>query len=343
MPDSFAGETLSRQHAFRPLLHGLQRGSPPCETIELRFIGVQVAVLQGVHAALITPRRADGNDIDIAATLDLIDFACGRGLDGVVLLGSTGEFVHFDVADRLKLIRLATKRSPVPVTVNVSHSSLDGALTLARAAATHGAAALLLMPPHFFPYEQAEIEEFFVRFARGSGVGLPLLLYNVPSFTTPIHFETAMRVLASGLFAGIKDSSGRMDDFRKMAAVKAQAPFTLLIGDDRIFADTRLEGADGVISGVAVAVPELMVGLEKAILSGAVPKRDRLEARLHEFIAWIARFPVPWGIKEAVGLRGLRAGAHASPPGKEAERKLSEFREWFQDWLPKVLKEAAGA
>lgn len=240
-------------------------------------------------------------------------------------------------------MRLAIKRSRVPVTVNVSHSSLDGALELAREALSQGAAALLLMPPYFFPYGQPEIQEFYLRFARAAGSRIPILLYNIPAFTSPIHFDTLAHLLATGLYAGVKDSSGSLEDFRRMKMLHAQSPFTMMIGADGIFTLAREEGADGTISGVAGALPELMMGLEKAIASGAAEKRDRLEARLQEFIVWIARFPVPFGLKEAVNLRSLKTGPHALPPSPETERRLGEFREWFRGWLPEVLKEAAGA
>jgi 4-hydroxy-tetrahydrodipicolinate synthase len=299
--------------------------------------------MHGVHAALVTPRRADGLEIDFGAALDLVDFACRSGCDGIVLSGATGEFIHFDIAERLKLMRLAIKRSRVPVTVNVSHSSLEGALVLAREALSQGAATLLLMPPYFFPYGQPEIQEFYLRFARAAGSRIPILLYNIPAFTSPIHFDTLTHLLATGLYAGVKDSSGNLDDFRGMKTLQAQSPFTLLTGNDKIFTVARQEGSDGIISGVASALPELLVGLEKAISGGAAQKRDRLEARLQEFIVWIERFPFPFGIKEAVNLRGLKTGPHALPPSTETERTLGEFREWFRGWLPEALKETAGA
>ena len=302
-----------------------------------------MAAIHGVHAALVTPRRADANEIDFGAALDLVDFACRGGCDGIVLSGSTGEFVHSDITERHKLMRLAIKRSRVPVTVNVSHSSLEGALALAREALSQGAAALLLMPPYFFPYGQPEIQEFCLWFARAAGSRIPILLYNIPAFTSPIHFDTLTHLLATGLYAGVKDSSGNLDDFRRMKTLRAQSTFTLLTGNDKIFTGARQEGADGVISGVASALPELLVGLEKAISGGAVRKRDRLEARLQEFIVWIERLPFPFGIKEAVNLRGLKTGPHALPPSTETERTLGEFREWFRGWLPEALKETAGA
>jgi 4-hydroxy-tetrahydrodipicolinate synthase len=302
-----------------------------------------LALIEGVHAALVTPRRPDSCQVDLGAALDLVDFVSRGGVRGIVLSGSTGEFPHFDVEDRLHLAKFAIRRSRVPVAVNVSHSTLDGALALARGAASSGAAALLLMPPHFFRYSQEDIESFYLRFAKEAGVETPVLLYNVPAFTSELPFETAMSLLATGSFAGIKDSSGKLDDFRRMMAVKKHAPFTLLIGQDRIFAEARAEGADGVVSGVAGVIPELLLGLDDAVRTGAADRKNRLEARVHEFVGWIERFPFPQALKEALAVRGLKAGPPAVPAGEQARRLGSQFREWLQGWLPGVLKEAAGS
>jgi dihydrodipicolinate synthase/N-acetylneuraminate lyase len=297
-------------------------------------------MIQGVHAALVTPRRDGGNEIDLSAALEFVDFAGRAGLDGIVLLGTTGEFIHYDLSERVKLIRLATRRSKIRVTVNISHSTLAGALALAREAAAAGASAALLMPPYFFKYSQAEVAEFFMRFAAELGGSLPVLLYNMPFVTTPLELETLSRLLSSGHFIGVKDSSGSMEEFRRMKALRSQMPFLILIGDDRVYTEARLEGADGLISGVAGPLPELLIGLEGAIAANGVQKRDRLEARLHEFIAWAARIPFPLALKEAASMRGLAMGPPACPLSAQTRERLEEFRDWFRQWLPVVLEEA---
>lgn len=300
-------------------------------------------MIQGVNVAAVTPRRVNADGVDLGATLELIDFLCDKGAGGIALLGSTGEFSHFDLEQRLHLIQFGVKRSRAPVLVNVSHSYLDGTLALARGAASYGAAALLLMPPIFFRYPQEDIWTFYQEFARDLGVSVPVFLYNVPFFTSEIACETAEGLLAEGHFAGIKDSSGEIEYVQRMISLKQQRPLTVLVGNDKIFTAARSAGADGVVSGVGCALPELMVGLDRAILSGDTTQRDRLELRLQEFIDWIDSFPVPIGVREAVALRGLKTGPHATPLGEGTQRRLGEFREWFQGWLPGMLKEASRA
>jgi len=313
------------------------------ETRSQRFAREQyMSVIEGVHAALITPRREDSS-VDLTAALELVDFACQSGMKGIAVLGTTGEFCHFSAEDRLHLIQFAVKRSRVPVIANVSYPTLEGAITLAREALSLGADALLLMPPYFFAYGQEEIREFYLRFVAAVGDQAPVLLYNIPAFTSGLDSETVLDLLSTGRFAGIKDSSGDLALFLGLNSLRERVPFTFLAGNDSVFCDFRSRGADGVVSGTACAIPELMAALDCAIISGEVGRVATLRARLDEFLSWTDQFSASVGVREATALRGFNIGPHAVPLGREGERRLGAFREWFQDWFPVVQKEVSSA
>ncbi len=299
-----------------------------------------MAAIAGINAAAITPRR-EGPEIDLAAVFELIDFLAASGVNGISLAGSTGEFPHFTPDERARLVALAVKRSRVPVIAGVGHTTLDGALWLAREAAGAGAAALLLPPPYFYRYAQDDIREFYLRAARGLNGAAPLFLYNIPAFASGIGCGTAIELLTTGLFAGIKDSSGRWDDLIRLKEARARCQFTLLVGNEAIFAQARTAGIDGLISGAACAIPELLLALDRAIAAGKTETAARLDARLREFMAWMDRLPMPIGIREAAARRGLKTGPPAVPPGARTQAQLAEFREWFQGWLPNVNQECA--
>ena len=293
-----------------------------------------------VIAAAISPRRGSEYSIDLGATLELIDFLYKGGVDGIALLGSTGEFVHFMLEDRSRMLDFAVKRSRLPVLVNVSHSTLDGAILLGHEAADSGVAGVLIMPPYYFRYDQDSIYSFLLQFAEAASKLVPVYLYNIPCFSNMISVETAVKLLRTGLFAGMKDSSGNWNDFQEIASHRNRLGFKLFMGDDRIYVKARCAGAaDGAISGVACAIPELMAGIERAIGGGHKEILARLDAHLQEFLNHIEEFPAPVGVKEAVRQRKIKTGALASPLGERGERKLEAFRGWFREWLPGVLHE----
>src|SRR6478752_5414824 len=91
-----------------------------------------------ISVAALTPRRDVGYEADLAAMLELVDFLCAAGVNGIALMGSTGEFLHLSLEDRAHLVKLVVKGSRCPVIAGVTHSSLDGTVMLADQAARAG-------------------------------------------------------------------------------------------------------------------------------------------------------------------------------------------------------------
>ncbi|MDZ4801171.1 MAG: dihydrodipicolinate synthase family protein [Bryobacteraceae bacterium] len=294
---------------------------------------------KGVYAAAITPRRLGLQDINLGVMWELIDFLSERKVAGIALLGATGEFVHYSNSERMRVMGLAPKRSRVPMIVNVSHSNLDGAVELAGAAEASGAAGVLLAPPYFFRYSPADILAFYYRFRDEADIPIPTLLYNLPQFGNGIPVDVSLQLLREGVVQGIKDSAGSWDDFSALVAARRESEFTLTLGNDGLFTPAVSEGIDGVISGCACAVPELIVALDTAIRGGNTEVAAKLQTRLTEFIAWLDRFPTPVGVREAACLRGMTLGPNSSPASASQKALLDDYRNWFCDWLKDVLPE----
>ena len=265
--------------------------------------------------------------------LELVDFLSRFGTQGVCLLGEAGEFLNIRFADRIRLVHLAVKRSRVPVIAGVSHSTLDGAVELASEAISSGAGGLLLMPPYFFRYDQEDVLQFYQEFAAQIPSRIPILLDNLPHFTTPLDSDTVRRLLAGGRFAGIKDSSGDPAYFQQLLALQSQMGFLLFSGADRGYAEIRSQGASGLISTAAGVVPEVYTALARASVEGATQKADLLECRIRELAGWMDRFPVPVAAKTAVALRKLKTGPLSVPLSPAKDAMLVEFQKWFTPWL----------
>ncbi len=265
----------------------------------------------------------------------MIDFLNASQAQGITLLGTTGNFLHFDIEEREKLISFGIKRSSKPVAVGVSHSTLDVTIHLCEHAAASGAALALVLPPYYFRYTPAQLEAFFLRVGEKAAQHLPLYLYNIPFFTAEIPVEVSERLLKSGLYSGIKDSSGKPEYLRALKDTGA----TRLVGNDNALCISRKEGSAGVVSGCAAAVPELICALDAAVSSGNTAREAILAQRLSELISWLDQFPTPVGIEEAARLRKLPARPDLSWLG---DSPLDAYRGWFLDWLPQVLSDAKG-
>ena len=176
-------------------------------------------------------------------------------------------------------------------------------------------------------------------FAREAAIRIPILLYNIPQFSNRIEGATAESLIRDGIVHGVKDSSGEWPFLEHLIGLRKEQPMAVMVGSDGLFAGARSKGASGVVSGIASALPELLLAIERAVSGNMNQTIDRLQNRLLEFIGWIDRLAVPVGIKEAATLRGLKLGPHAIPPSAEQRLVLDSFREWFTGWLPAVLNE----
>jgi len=295
----------------------------------------------GAMAAAVAPRRENGHTIDISLALDIVDFVNERGVKGVAVLGATGEFIHYDSEEQMRLAMMAVRRSRTPIIVNVSHSTVEGAVALARNATEVGATALLLMPPHFFRHSQENIIAYYAEFARQASDAAPTLLYNLPFFTNGMEPATACAILETGAFAGIKDSSGNTELFDALYALRQRMPFRLLLGNDRLLASHRAK-ADGVISGCACGIPELITAIDRAATRGDGEALARRGALLDQFIQKIDPFPTPFGIQLTLAARGFTKAAPPLPLGPVARRQAGEFAEWFRGFETAMLDECRG-
>ena len=167
------------------------------------------------------------------------------------------------------MVNFAAKRSRVPLLVNVSHSTLDGAVELARQAAGAGVAGVLLMPPHYFRHSQQEILIFYRALCRcRSRASLQPISTTSRLSPARSRAQPPRHCSPSGASAASKTPAEAWNIFPRFSN-NARARHSLFCaGQERIYVQQRRAGAQGAVSGVASALPELMVALDQAIVAG---------------------------------------------------------------------------
>lgn len=288
--------------------------------------------LSGLFAALVTPIDDLGR-VDWDAFDRVIDFVAGRGVDGVVVGGGTAEYPHFEVADRARLAARAVQKMTGrgSVITCVGTSSVQSTLRLARSAADCGSDALLVPMPYFFRYEQQDLVAFCEQVC--GSVSTPCLLYNLPSFTNELSVETAIHLLQSiPNLVGMKDSSGETSHLEPLAQARRKRPFLLFVGDDSLLLGALQAGWDGVVSGIACFVPELIGAVYRAHRAGNGARAAAYQATLDELIEQVVRLPIPWGVRVGLAARGIANGPMHIQPSQERRRQMDELCAWINRW-----------
>lgn len=289
--------------------------------------------LNGLFAAAVTPVDAAGH-ADMATFHRVLDFLIAAGVDGVCLGGATAEYPHFEIAERKALIEAAARRLPASarLLVGVGCAAPWRTIDLGRYAADRGAHALLLPMPLFFRYEQPDLAAYCREVA--AVVGSPCLLYDLPDFSNALGTETAIDLLQrEPWIVGIKDSSGRAERIDAFVTARGDAPWSLIVGDDRLLRAGLAAGWDGGISGVAGFCPELLLALHRAAVAGDTEGLTRYDALLRDLLEQLSVFPTPWGIRLGLQSRGIDTGPLPLPLTAQRRQQAARFQTWMRAWL----------
>lgn len=283
--------------------------------------------------ALVTPLDEDGN-VDCQTFDRVVDFVMERGVDGIAVGGGTAEYPHFELEERKELITRAVRRvqGKGSCFAGIGASSIRTTLKLGEHAVHVGCQALLLPMPHFFHYEQHDLGAFSATVART--LQAPCLLYSLPAFTNALDLETAIQLLRQEEYlVGIKDSSGDRQNLTRLAQARTKHEFSLVIGDDALLWDALEAGWDGVISGIACFLPELLVSHYRSFRAGDYEAARRCQGVLDQLIEEIVKLPIPWGVRVGLEVRGISTGPLPLPLSPVRKQQIAEFRSWLSEWL----------
>jgi 4-hydroxy-tetrahydrodipicolinate synthase len=295
------------------------------------------ASIKGTYAAVLTPRNQAG-EIDEMVFRALLEFLLSKGINGFAINGATGEFCVTSEREFERLVAIAaeTLKGRGSFLGGIGSAAADVSIRLGTVASKAGAVGLLLPMPYFFPYTQADLKAFSR--AVAAGVDAPVLLYNLPQFTSGLDPQTSLDLIREcEVIVGIKDSSGSLDTLRLLtdAGIGARR----MIGNDDVLAPALEQGLlDGVVSGVACVLPELIGRLyETGSTEPGNPEFKELAAALASFTRQLQPFPTPWGLKIVAEARGLLKATYPFPLSPERESQKATFLRWFSENLPRLL------
>jgi 4-hydroxy-tetrahydrodipicolinate synthase len=213
--------------------------------------------LSGVYAAAVTPISSQGKP-DIEAMLTLLDFYARRGCHGALLFGTTGEGPSFSPEERRNVFQFAVQiREQHPdfrLLAGTGTPSLEETNQLNRSAFYLGFDGVVTLPPYY--YRTASEEGLFQWFSQVIETSVPetrwLLGYHFPKVSGVDLPTSLLQRLAEkypNRFGGLKDSSGDLDHAKYMAEVLPGR--AVLVGNDRLLADSLSAGGAGCITALA--------------------------------------------------------------------------------------------
>jgi 4-hydroxy-tetrahydrodipicolinate synthase len=235
----------------------------------------------GIIPPMLTP-LSDRDTLDVAGLERLIEHILAGGVHGLFILGTTGEGPSISYRLRKELIdrTCGLVKNRVPVLVGITDTAFVESVNVARWSADAGADALVVAPPYYLPEAQPELQEYLSHLVPE--LPLPLFLYNMPALTKVIfELDTIRRAMDEPRIIGIKDSSGNMTYFHRVAAlIKHRPDWTLLMGPEELLPEAILAGGHGGVNGGANLFPSLYVELFAAARAGDLARVRALHAHV---------------------------------------------------------------
>ena len=279
-------------------------------------------VFKGSGVAIITPMLADGS-VNFPVLGTLLEQQIAAGTDAVIICGTTGEASALNDAEHLDVIEYACKTvaGRLPVIAGTGSNDTRHAIALSTEAKNRGADALLQVTPYYNKTSQAGLIRHFT--AITDAVGLPVILYNVPSRTgMSIQPETYAELAKHPLIVATKEASGNFSAIAKTAALCGNDLAIYSGNDDQILPVLSLGGI-GVISVLANVAPKETHDICRLYFEGKQAESLALQLRLFDLTEALFCDVNPIPVKEAMVMLGHDAGPCRMPlaPLSEANRE----------------------
>lgn len=283
-------------------------------------------LLQGIIPAVWTPTDENGKLLREGLRRN-IEQMVAAGVDSLLVLGSTGEFLHLTTDQRKELLDVALEfAGSTPVLTNISDVNPRVVADLGRHAKASGAAGVSLLAPWFYPLSEDDLVAFFV--SAGKSIELPLILYNFHAMTgkrlTP---EIVRRIGAEVQIGGLKHSAGEMEEHRQWAEVGKELGFNLVTGWDTHIPEAMALGAKGVVAGLANVVPELIVKIYKLTAAGKHEEAREPARQMRKIGELVSAVEFPLNVAAAMEACGREVGAPKSVMSTQTRVRYNALRE----------------
>ena len=232
-----------------------------------------------------------------------------KGITGLFLNGSSGDASKLTHAEKLMIAETAHEAVPSMFRIaGIIEPSLRMALELTSEYNAIGVSALAVCPPFYFKMTQEAIIQYVTAIADKSEV--PLLLYDIPAFTTGMDEETIIALAKHPNIVGLKDSSRNFVRFENLLLkIKTERPdFKIYTGTEELLLVSLVAGADGATVVTGGIRPDDILSIVNDFKRGDIAAARKTQLALLPHIAEGFQGVFPSGFRKQVAALGFAVG-----------------------------------
>ncbi|WJL96369.1 dihydrodipicolinate synthase family protein [Microbacterium sp. ET2] len=245
------------------------------------------ATFSGSYTVAVTPFTDDLSRVDLDRLRAFLDWQLAEGVPGIIMLGTTGEFLSVTPEERRELVGATVEHiaGRIPVLVGTADASTTRAVQFSVEARDLGADGLMIVPPYYYTPTDDEIYRHYE--AIVGAVDLPIMLYNNP-VTSNVDMSAELVARLAKDFATvsyIKESSQDIARVRDVIDLAGDA-ITVYAGERVV--DSYLLGAQGYVNPYGNYIPRASAGIWGLLEEGRIEDARRIDGLIKRFDAIIA-------------------------------------------------------
>ena len=236
---------------------------------------------RGSFTVAVTPFTEDLTNIDFSAWHKFLDWQLSEGVPGIIILGTTGEFLTIKDEERQEFVESTVNhiKNRIPVLVGTANAHTPNAVRYSKEAEELGADGLMISPPYYYTPTHDEIFNYYKEICEQ--VSIPIMLYNNP-FTTNVDMPPKLIAKLTKDFEQIRYiKEASMDAARVFDIIAATNGIMNVFAGERIV-ESYLLGAVGYVNPYGNYIPKASTRICEMMTDGRVSEAKRIQHLIDE-------------------------------------------------------------
>ena len=239
------------------------------------------------YTPIVTALNQDGS-IDWEGNANVIEHLIhdGKGVDGLLFMGSTGDFYSFTAEQKKEMMRFAVKtvNKRVKVLFGTGGMNMEETIDLTNYSVEAGVDGCLVINHYYFTQPEASVEHFYATIAERCPHAT-LYFYSYPDRTgTLLNPKMVARLAAKYKnYVGIKNSVALTQNTREIIAeVTAVRPdFQVFVGYDEHFVWNMFSGGAGAMGAISNIAPCMCHDWADALYNKDYDKIEEIQKKIN--------------------------------------------------------------
>ena len=285
-------------------------------------------MLKGSYSVTITPTSNDGK-INVKPLEKYFNWQIKKKIGGLIILGSTGEFLSISDQNRSKMIResvsIIDKR--VPLLVGTAAENTYDAIRYSVEAQAQNADGVMIIPPFYSTPTPEELINHFKMISKE--IDIPIMVYNNPATSnidiTPEIFAELAKI------KNVRYCKESTMDVTRVKEIDKQSKGKIKVFGGIMGYESYLNGAIGWVSVPSNIVPQECTNIYENIkIKKNFENAKKIYDKITPVIKLVGKHFYVAATKYMLNLMGFDVGKPLLPRLDLSESKKSECRKVFK-------------